>query len=211
MHWQEPDPSPKALALILLERSSKFNRALFVLTDCALCQPVPHFCFCKRNSSNTIWVLCVVNGIKTRLNISWIFYKFVASLVVFLRCRFECFKEPGAASSHRLKVPRWCIFTLRSTTAAYPSRVDVGSLCCVSGLFVEGAGASKRRDDDNDVDGEALSPEPWLLLYTNMKLVTMVTTMMPLTPWHWRDTWNNKMIMKQHQDRGTAALGRIIG
>lgn len=72
-------------------------------------------------------------------------------------------------------------------TPEYPSRDDVWTLCGVTGRFVDWTGASERRVDDDDdeeeLDKEAdLSPE--LLLYTNKKPVTMVTMMMPLTPWH---------------------------
>lgn len=68
-------------------------------------------------------------------------------------------------------------------TPVYPSSVDVGTL---SGFSMDGTGPSKRWGDNEDADEEDLLPE--LLLYTNIKLVTMVTMMMPLTPWHWRDT-----------------------
>lgn len=72
-------------------------------------------------------------------------------------------------------------------TPVYPSSVGVGSLCRLSGFLVDGAGPSTRWDDTDDADEEDdLSPE--LLLYTNIKLVTMVMMMMPLTPWHWGDT-----------------------
>lgn len=69
-------------------------------------------------------------------------------------------------------------------TPVYPSSVGVGSLWSLSGFFVDGGGASKRwgnATDDADEEGDR-SPE--LLLYTNIKLVTMVTMMMPLTPWY---------------------------
>lgn len=70
-------------------------------------------------------------------------------------------------------------------TPVYPSSVDVGAL---SSFFTDETGPSKQRDDNIDADEEDdLSPE--LLLYTNIKQVTMVmtTTTMPPTPWHWRD------------------------
>lgn len=71
-------------------------------------------------------------------------------------------------------------------TPVYPSRVDVWSLC---GFVVDGKAPSKRLDDDDDDDAvEEGDLPPELLLYTNIKPVTMVTMRMPLTPWHWRDT-----------------------
>jgi len=64
-------------------------------------------------------------------------------------------------------------------TPAYPSRVDGGSL---SGFSVVGTAMSKRWEGNDDEDEDDLSAE--LLLYTNIMLVTMVTMMMPPTPWH---------------------------
>lgn len=74
-------------------------------------------------------------------------------------------------------------------TPVYPSSVDAGTLF---GFSVDGTGGpSKRRDDDNDEE-DAGDEEDLSLLYTNMKLATAVTRMMPLTPWHWRDTPERK-------------------
>lgn len=85
-----------------------------------------------------------------------------------------------------------CIFTLWSTTPVYPSSVVLGGLCSLSVFFVDETGASKRWEDD-DVDAEEDDVSPELLLYTNIKLVTMVMMMMPLTPWHWRDKLNKQV------------------
>lgn len=71
-------------------------------------------------------------------------------------------------------------------TLVYPSSVGVGSRRGPSGFFLVGAVPFGRRDDGDDEEGDLLPKLP--LLYTNIKLVTMVTKMMPLTPWHWRDT-----------------------
>lgn len=71
-------------------------------------------------------------------------------------------------------------------TPVYPSSVDVGAL---SSFVMDETCPSKPWGDNTDADEEEdLSPE--LLLYTNIKQVTMVmmTMMMPPTPWHWRDT-----------------------
>lgn len=65
-------------------------------------------------------------------------------------------------------------------TPVYPSSVDAGTLCSLSGFFVDGAWCKRLDDNDEADEGDDLSPE--LLLYTNIKLVTMVTMMMPLTP-----------------------------
>lgn len=91
-------------------------------------------------------------------------------------------------------------------TPVYPSSVDAGSLWGLSGFFVEGAGPYERweedEDDANDADEEDdLAPE--LLLYTNIKLVTMVTMMMPLTPWYWGETWNTR-VKKQKTNKKTS-------
>lgn len=98
-----------------------------------------------------------------------------------------------------------CVFTLWSITPAYPSSADAASLSC---FLLDGTGPADRRDDGDDVE-DGRSPE--LLLYTTMKLVTMVTMMMPLTPWHWREggdhgkaqvetfktTWSHKILFQK--------------
>lgn len=94
-------------------------------------------------------------------------------------------------------------------TPEYPSSTDTEGLCGFSGFFMDGTGASERRegDDADDADEEDdLSPEP--LLYTNIKLVTMVTMMMPLTPWHWRDTWNT-VKLQQHLIKAAEKAHRL--
>ena len=75
-------------------------------------------------------------------------------------------------------------------TPVYPSSAAVWSLGGLSGFFVDVTAPSERWDgaDDADDADEEDDLSPVLLLYINIKLVTMVTMMMPLTPWHWRGT-----------------------
>lgn len=91
-------------------------------------------------------------------------------------------------------------------TPEYPSSTDTEGLCGFSGFFMDGTGASERREGDDADEEDDLSPEP--LLYTNIKLVTMVTMMMPLTPWHWRDTWNT-VKLQQHLIKAAEKAHRL--
>lgn len=68
-------------------------------------------------------------------------------------------------------------------TPVYPSSFAFGSFFCLPGFLEDETGASERWEDDDDATEEDdVSPE--LLLYNNIKLVTVVTMIMPLTPWH---------------------------
>lgn len=114
----------------------------------------------------------------------------VSEWFCFVPTKLENLTAKYSGRAPALRAHTGWIFTLWSMTPVYPSSVDVGSLCGLSGFFVDKPAASKRRGgDDDDADADADDDlSPGLLLYTNIKLVTMVMMMMPLTPWYWRET-----------------------